>query len=475
MTRAEKLRAKEAWQLQRLQAMQAKPDYKGYFVVMMGLILLFQLFDIMATGVYSNLQEAVVLDFAGLRFDTDISVGGAGYQAYQDTLSQITFISMLSFGFMGIVPWYKSLADKVGRRPLFVLNCVLLGTAMFIGGITHNLVIYLVVSTVIQFFTLHDMQIMYVTECTPAASRGRWTGVLRAMEGVANMAVVLMRLLALNPDGTVGQVPWRMIYIIIGLIGIIVFLLSIFFLRESRPFIASRIHYLEKTPQQRALDAKQGKSNKGGVINGIKLMMKNKQLRWLAIATLLASTANNMVCSYNNSIMAQSGLDTIGITIGLIASSAVGILVGFLMGSLSDKIGRKWASAFFGVLSSLGFVLFIFVPSGIANSTIAGIVAGTFSGLSMNSYLNMMVLTTLMMGESSPASMRSSIIGVRSFFQVSAVVAIGISGVLFRSMPTGQVCLILSAPFLVASSLIILFKTKETKGLSMEQIEAQFE
>lgn len=475
MTRTERAQTKEARQLKRLYKMQEKPDYKGYFAMMMGLIILFQLFDIMATGVYSNLQEAVVLDFAGLSFDTDISVGGSGYQAYQDTLSKITFISMLSFGFMGIVPWYKSLADKVGRRPLFVLNCVLLGAAMFIGGLTRNLVIYLVISTVIQFFTLHDMQILYVTECVPAETRGRWTGVIRAVEGGANLIVVSMRLLALNPDGTVGQIPWRTIYMIIGLLGIVVFFLSFFFLRESKPFISSRIKYLEKTPEQREQDANQGKANRGGVIAGIKMILKNKQLRWLAIATLMASTANNMVCSYNNTIMAQSGLSTIGITIGLVASSAVGIFTGLMMGSISDKIGRKWSSVVFGVLSSLSFVLFIFVPSKIADPTISGIVAGACSGLSMNSYLNMMGLTTLMMGESCPSAMRSSIIGVRSFFQVSAVVAIAISGFLFRIMPTGQVCLILSAPFLLVSSLIILFKTKETKGLSMEEIEAQFE
>lgn len=164
---------KEKKQLEKFKKMLAKHDYKGYFFVMIGLVILFQLFDGMATGIFGTLQEAVVKDFAGLPFDADIAVGGAGYEKYQNTLSTITLTNLIGYGFMGILPWYKSLADRLGRRPFFVLNSILLGLAMFVGGLTHNLTIFVLVSLVITFFTLHDMQIVYVTECVPDRQRDR--------------------------------------------------------------------------------------------------------------------------------------------------------------------------------------------------------------------------------------------------------------------------------------------------------------
>ena len=203
-------------------------------------------------------------------------------------------------------------------------------------------------------------------------------------------------------------------------------------------------------------------------------MFQNKQLRWIAIATLIVSTANNMICSYNNTIMAQNGLDSKGITIALFASNIINIFVSLIMGPIADKMGRKWGTVIFGFVSAISFILFVFVSPMITDPLAGGIFAGVCMGLNVCSYINMMVLSTLMMSESCPASIRGSIIGVRSFMQVTAVFAMAAGGFLFRVMPTGVVCVILSVPFLILSSLIILFKTKETKNLNMEEIEAQF-
>lgn len=74
-TMSKRQETKEKKQLEKFKKMLAKPDYKGYFFVMIGLVILFQLFDGMATGIFGTLQEAVVKDFAGLPFDADI----AGY------------------------------------------------------------------------------------------------------------------------------------------------------------------------------------------------------------------------------------------------------------------------------------------------------------------------------------------------------------------------------------------------------------
>ena len=442
MNKLEKKLAKEQQELLRLKTADAKPDFKGYFIILMGLILLFQLLDMMATGIWNNLQEVIVRDFAGLDPNADITAGSAGYDQYQNTLSQMTLLQVFSYVFLGIIPWYKSLADKVGRRTLFVFNAAFLGFAMFIGGLTNSILIFLMASTVITFFTLHDMQVLYVVESVPQNKRGTWMGIVTAVGNAASLIIIALRLTALKPDGSLGAVPWRSIYIFVGIVGIVVFVLASIFLRESRPFLRSRIAYLEKAPEQREEEKKNAAKAQGGVVAAFKLIIRNKQLRWIAIATFFINTANNLLSSYNNSIMSQNGFDTIEITIALVASSAAAVLWGYLMGPVSDKLGR--------------------------------IIAGVLFGTSISSYSNMLSLTTLMMTESAPASIRSSVIGCCAFFRVSAVLAIVASGMLFKVMPTATACTVLAVPFLALGCLAIALKTKETAGRSFDDIENDF-
>ena len=474
MNKLEKKLAKEQKELLRLKAADKKPDIKGYFFILMGLIILFQLLDMMATGIWNNLQEVIVRDFAGLAPNADITAGSAGYDQYQNTLSKMTLLQVFSYVFLGIVPWYKSLADKVGRRALFIFNAAFLGFAMFIGSLTNSILIFLMASTIITFFTLHDMQILYVVESVPQHKRGTWMGIVTAVGNAASLIVIALRLTALKPDGSLGAVPWRSIYIFVGVVGIVVFILGSIFLRESRPFLRSRIAYLEKTPEQREEEKKNAAKAQGGVVAAFKLIIKNKQLRWIAIATFFINTANNLLSSYNNSIMSQNGFDTIEITIALVASSAAAVLWGYLMGPISDKLGRKYGTVFFGILSAVGFTAFAFATPYIQNGVIGSIVAGVLFGTSISSYSNMLNLTTLMMTESAPASIRSSVIGCCAFFRVSAVLAIVASGMLFKVMPTATACTVLAVPFLALGCLAIAFKTKETAGRSFEDIENDF-
>ena len=474
MDKKEKQLLKEQKELQKLRLAQSKPDYKGYFVMMIALVLMFQFLDMMATTIWNNLQEVIVRDFAGLTHDADISMGSLGFDAYQATLSKITVIQIISYVFLGIVPWYKSLADRLGRKTFFIFNAAFLGFAMFLGGLTKSLVVFLVASTVITFFTLHDMQILYVAECVPENKRGTWMGIITAVGNAAAFVVIFLRLTALNPDGTSGPVDWRSIYVLVGVIGIIVFVLALIFLRESRPFINSRIKYLEKSPEQREREKKDAAKSQGGVIAGFKLVLKNKQLLWLAVATFLINAANNMVSAYNTSIMSQNNFDTVEITIALAASCATGIVIGYVMGPIADRVSRKSASVFFGVLNAVSFIGFAFGAPYISNGVVGSIISGVLFGISMNSYNNILTLSMLMMTESSPASMRSSVIGVSAFFRVSAVIAMAAGSALFKVLPTGAVCTILSAPFLIGACIVIALKTKETKGRTFDEIEADF-
>lgn len=469
-----KKEAKKQKELAKLRRMQEKSDFRGSMLVMIGLILFFQVLDMMATNVYTFLQESVVMEYAGLPWDADITPGGSGYDAYQSTLSLITYVSITSYAFMGIAPFYKSLADKVGRKPIFVINAVGLGIAMFVAGITGNIYIYIGMSTVIMFFTLHDMQLVYVTECLPAEKRATWNGIVTAVGNLAECAVVLMRFFALQPDGTMGPIPWRSIYMIIGVVGLAVFVVSLIFLRESPYYIQNRIAYLEKTPEQLAAEKANKVDTNSGIVPAIKMMIRNKQLRWLAISTLIISAANNMLCSYNTTILVQNGLDTANVTIALALICISNAVISFFCGHIADKAGRKWTCVIMCALCAATFSVFVFISDLIENQLLCAVIGGISAGIGISCYCNMNNLVMLMMSESCPASVRSSIIGARSFFMISAVVAIALAGGLFTVLPTGTVCFILSVPFLIVGCILLMLKTKETRGMSMEELERQF-
>ncbi len=465
---------KKQKELARLQRLQAKKDYKGSMLALIGLILFFQVLDMMATNVYTFLQEAVVLEFAGLPWNADITPGGSGYDAYQSTLSLITYASIASYAFMGIAPFYKSLADKVGRKPIFVINALGLGVSMFVAGITGNIFVYVGMSTVIMFFTLHDMQLVYVTECLPAEKRASWNGIVLAVGNLAECAVVLMRFFALQPDGMMGPIPWRSIYMIVGVIGMVVFVVSMVFLKESPYYIQNRIAYLKKTPQQLAAEKANKVDTNSGIVPAIKMMIRNKQLRWLSISTLIISVANNMICSYNTTILVQNGLNTAHVTLALALICVTNAVISFLCGNLADRAGRKRTCVVLCIFCAVTFSIFVFASSLFKDQLLCAIVGGISAGIGISCYTNMSNLTMLMMGESCPASVRSSVIGARSFFMVSAVVAIALGGGLFNVLPTGTVCFLLSVPFLIIGSIVLMLKTKETKGMRMEELERQF-
>ncbi len=101
-------------------------------------------------------------------------------------------------------------------------------------------------------------------------------------------------------------------------------------------------------------------------------------------------------------------------------------------------------------------------------------VVGFFSGVCIGSFWAGTDINCLMVGESSPTNLRSSIVSLQMFALGIGYVVTYLVGVPLithfgnSSIPTVSLCLAL--PSLAASLAIIILKVKETKGVNLETV-----
>lgn len=191
---------------------------------------------------------------------------------------------------MALVPFYKALADKFGRKPFLVLNTLGMGVGMALAWWSPNMVLYFIGYGMTVFFVQHDMQIVYLYEIVPKERRATIYGLIK---GISTLGVVLIPMLRSSVMGT-DTTLWRCVYFLPALIAIAVSVFSLVVTRESKTFLDQRISYLEspyelRHPEVKKLSREEEKAQKAevkqhktGVFHALGHLFKNKQLFWLA-------------------------------------------------------------------------------------------------------------------------------------------------------------------------------------------------
>jgi len=465
-----KQKREKAWeekQLARLDADKRKGRYKLYFAVIILLIALVDILDNFTTNVTGNITSCFITEFF-----VNGTVFGKSYQ-YEEGLALHNTIGLIGYVIALLSPFYKSLADKFGRKPLFVISSCGMAVGLLIIFFCKNYFVFLIGSFITSFFLGHDIQILYILEEAPSDKRATIYSILKGVGGMSSVLIPMMRTALMGND----PAKWRNLYLLPGACGLGVVLLVLFFAKDTQVFVDKRTATLsvpyEERLRRREEEKKAGKgaANKSGIGNAIKYIFKHRELRTLVLIKTLFDAAIIAMTSFE-SIMFKANMTTENITTAeyffpFIYGAAV-ITSGFL----ADRIGRKKTIVLFGGICAVSFALFILSANSLWDPRIVGAMYGLYLGGYWIGRDYMEIVSTEMV----PTEIRASIIGAEGllvYVGMGAGFAFVNIGMLF--MPLWFTCLIFAFPCVTVSVILLFLKVKETKGVDYEAIRDEGE
>ena len=453
-----KLIQREQKQLSRLEKLENKKPYFGYFAVILFLVAAVNVIDEITSSLPANLQSCYVTEF--------LAING---RSYTDALALHGTVSIISYVLGVFTPFYKALADKIGRKPLFFLSTIGMSIGMFIASIAPNYGIYLFGSAIMSFFIAHDIQIIYILEVAPPKHRARIYSILKSIGIVGVVAIPWMRKVLMNNDPT----RWRSVYMAPAVAALIAAVCVLLFARETKVYIEGRTAYLRRPYDERKEEAERLKlekktdANKQGVFAGVKYLMKHRDLRILMIFHIVFDVGLACVGLYHESMLKDAGYTTAEATQALFFVPILYATCVFFSGFVADILGRKRTILLFGTLHIIAFCTFVYGLRHGFSPTVLGLLCGVYQGGYWigRDYMDIMVT------EKVPTEIRASVMGADGLI-VTIGMAVGyllcIAGISLIGVDLS--CLLVTVPCVAVAIVGVTLKVRETKGTVMENI-----
>ena len=442
ITDPDKKAVRETRELTRLEKMRSKKRYAGYFAVLLIIIVLTDVLDNLATNVGGNMTSSFITEFF-----VNGAVFGKSYE-YEAGLALHNTISLIGYVLALLAPFYKSLADRIGRKPLFAMSALGMASSLLVIFICKSYPVFLIGSFMLSFFIGSDIQILYVLEEAPKEKRATVYSLLKGLGGLSSVAIPAMRATLMENDPT----KWRNVYLLPGLFGLGVTVLIVLFVKETHVFLDKRISTLQarRLPGNAAADAAGNKTEaRAGIVPAIKYIWKHKDLRTLILIKMLFDAAIVAMTNYE-------------FYYPFLYCGAV-IVSGFL----ADKIGRKKTVFLFGLICAASFVLFIVSANGLWHPAVVGVGYGLYLGGYWIGRDYMEIISTEMV----PTHIRASIIGAEGLL-VYVGMAVGFAfvniGILIA--PLWLICSLFALPCILISVFLLQRKVNETMGVDYEAI-----
>lgn len=433
-----------------------------YFLVTIVIIVLVDLLDNFTTSSTSNLASSIINDFF-----VNGTVFGKHY-TYEEGLSLHNTLSLVISAVAVFAPFYKSLGDKYGRKPLFVISACGMAVGMLVVYFSKSYPLYLIGHMMMTFFLGNDIQIIYVLEESPVKHRAKIYSVLKATGAMGVVFIPLLRNLVMRNDPT----RWREIFYLPGIAGLLIGALVLFFAKETRVFVKQRQAYLSIPFEERIAreeeekKQKKANANKNGVFNAIRYIWQKKEIRNLLLTKCVFDAAI-VAINYYESIMYKAGMTTENITTAeyFYPFMYAGSLI--VAGLIADRFGRKRTIQLFGTLCAVSFCVFLLSANKLWNPVIVGIAYGLYLGAYWIGRDYMEIMVTEMV----PTDIRASVIaGAGIMVLAGALLGYVFAAVAILFIPIWLVCVILVVPLIMTSIYMLTFRVRETMGTDYNEI-----
>ena len=449
--------AREEKELQRRRKQMVKSKPRGYLIYLLVVLSIVYIVDEVTSAMGTSMQSEVVTEFFVLGKGMEFNTG----------LATFTAMSAPLYSMMILMPFYKSLADRYGRKIFLVINTVGMGVGMGICMSAGGPWVYLAGMLMINFVMYNDMQVMYVMECAPEKHRAKLTSLTKAVALLGVTAIPLLRDLFMGNDGS----QWRKVFLIPAIVAVVVGLAALFLMDETPVFVARRVKFLEMTDEERAraaADKKAAEASNGGVGQALKFVFKHKQIRAVALCAMVFMFSTG-VTGYYESIMKTGGMTTAQVTRAMYYIPFVNALMTAAGGFITDALGRKKSAILLSALAFVGLTVFVLASNMGMAPAIVGISYGFFIG-GLWSVSDMLCL--IMAGESSPTHLRASVLGSMSLLvgigSMGSSIAIMIGMIFVESI--GLLSLCVCGPFMLLALILLITKVNETKDVDLNTV-----
>ena len=455
----EKLKTREAKELVRREKQVKFKENKFYLIYLFMILSLVFITDEIASTISIQFQSNIVNEFF---------VQNMGME-YGQGLSIFSALGFITYPISLLMVLYRPLADRFGRKPFLVINTFCMALGLFIVYLSQEIVVYMIGGTLMGFMVSHDMQAVYILECSDEKSRARNYSIIKS---VAILGTLLIPLLRETLMQNVSE-KWHLVYLVPAIIGFVLSFVALLCAKETHTFLTNRIKYLKTPIEERERKNKEEKLNnaQGGIINAVKFAFKHHQLRWLIIACVFFYFASLATSSYNTVMAESANMSEQDITYALYLYPVGNALATLITGLVSDKFGRKTTIIAMGTGSLVCYSLFIASSMLSWTPFLTGFLIGGFMGCYWGAGDT---IGSIMFSESAPTNLRSSVTVINTLLNgIIGGVASIIMMVVVPLIPVetfGYFYLCLTVPGLIGAIIVMLKCVGETKGLDLTKV-----
>ena len=455
----EKRRMREARELVRREKQLRARSGQYYMVYLFMVLSLIYIVDEIASTISIQFQSNIINEFF---------VQNMGME-YGEGLSLFSALGFITYPVTLLIVFYRPLADRFGRKPFLIINTFVMGLGLFLVYLSDNIYVYMIGGSLMGFMVSHDMQCVYILECSNEKNRARNYALIKAVAILGTLLIPLLReTLMQNQSGR-----WHLVYLVPAILGFLLSFIALLFAKETDTFLVNRVRYLKTPLEEREKQSAQEKNSnaQGGIVNAVKFAFKHRQLRFLMLACCFYYSASLATATYNTVMKESAGMTEEAITMALYLYPVGNALMTFIAGLVSDRFGRKITIIAMSCSAVVCYSLFIAGAMFGFTPLIIGFAIGGFMG----SYWGAGdTIGGIMFSESSPTNLRSSVTVINTLLNgIMGGLATIVTIVLLPLIPKeafGYMYLVLTIPGLVGAIIIIWKYIGETKGLDLKKV-----